>query len=73
MFYVNQRWLGGMLTNFQTIRRRIDRLHELEKMEANGTLEVLPKKVAELMHERDKLQKFLGGIRRCGVYREPCL
>lgn len=44
MFYVNQRWLGGMLTNFQTIRRRIDRLHELEKMEANGTLEVLPKK-----------------------------
>jgi small subunit ribosomal protein S2 len=64
MFYVNQRWLGGMLTNFQTIRRRIDRLHELEKMEANGTLEVLPKKeVAELMHERDKLQKFLGGIK----------
>jgi small subunit ribosomal protein S2 len=64
MFYVNQRWLVGMLTNFQTIRRRIDRLHELEKMEANGTLEVLPKKeVAELMHERDKLQKFLGGIK----------
>jgi small subunit ribosomal protein S2 len=64
MFYVNQRWLGGMLTNFQTIRRRIDRLHELEKMEANGTLEVLPKKeVAKLMHERDKLQKFLGGIK----------
>lgn len=64
MFYVNQRWLGGMLTNFQTIRRRIDRLHELEKMEANGTLEVLPKKeVAELMHERGKLQKFLGGIK----------
>jgi small subunit ribosomal protein S2 len=64
MFYVNQRWLGGMLTNFQTIRRRIDRLHELEKMEANGTLEVSPKKeVAELMHERDKLQKFLGGIK----------
>jgi len=64
MFYVNQRWLGGMLTNFQTIRRRIDRLQELEKMEAKGTLEVLPKKeVAELMHEKDKLQKFLGGIK----------
>lgn len=64
MFFVNQRWLGGMLTNFQTIRKRIDRLHELEKMEANGTLEVLPKKeVAELMHEKEKLQKFLGGIK----------
>lgn len=64
MYFVNQRWLGGMLTNFQTIRKRIDRLHELEKMEANGTLEVLPKKeVAELMHEKEKLQKFLGGIK----------
>lgn len=64
MFYVNQRWLGGMLTNFQTIRKRIDRLHTLEKMEADGTLEVLPKKeVAELMHEKEKLQKFLGGIK----------
>ena len=64
MFFVNQRWLGGMLTNFQTIRRRIDRLQELEKMEINGTLEVLPKKeVAELMHEKEKLQKFLGGIK----------
>jgi len=64
MFYVNQRWLGGMLTNFQTIRRRIDRLHELENMEANGTMEVLPKKeVAQLMHEKEKLQKFLGGIK----------
>ncbi|MDD4168698.1 MAG: 30S ribosomal protein S2 [Desulfotomaculaceae bacterium] len=64
MFYVNQRWLGGMLTNFQTIRRRIDRLHELEKMESNGTMEVLPKKeVAELLHEKEKLQKFLGGIK----------
>ena len=64
MFFVNQRWLGGMLTNFQTIRRRIDRLQELEKMETNGTMEVLPKKeVAELMHEKEKLQKFLGGIK----------
>lgn len=64
MFYVNQRWLGGMLTNFKTIRRRIDRLHELEKMESNGALELLPKKeAAELMHEKEKLQKFLGGIK----------
>lgn len=64
MFYVNQRWLGGTLTNFQTIRRRIDRLHELEKMEASGTFEVLPKKeVASLLHEKEKLEKFLGGIK----------
>ncbi|MCL6612182.1 MAG: 30S ribosomal protein S2 [Peptococcaceae bacterium] len=64
MFYVNQRWLGGMLTNFQTIRRRIDRLHELEKMEADGRMNLLPKKeVAELMHEKERLTKFLGGIK----------
>ncbi|SHF22845.1 30S ribosomal protein S2 [Desulforamulus putei] len=64
MFYVNQRWLGGMLTNFQTIRHRIDRLHELERMEEDGTFEVLPKKeVARLLHEKEKLDKFLGGIK----------
>lgn len=64
MFYVNQRWLGGTLTNFQTIRRRINRLHELEKMEADGTFEVLSKKeVAGLMNEKEKLEKFLGGIK----------
>ncbi|ACV63954.1 ribosomal protein S2 [Desulfofarcimen acetoxidans DSM 771] len=64
MFYVNQRWLGGMLTNFQTIRKRIDRLHELDRMEADGTFSLLPKKeVAELMHEKERLQKFLGGIK----------
>ena len=64
MFYVNQRWLGGMLTNFETIRKRIDRLHDLERMEADGTFEVLPKKeVAELVHEKEKLQRFLGGIK----------
>jgi small subunit ribosomal protein S2 len=64
MFYVNQRWLGGMLTNFETIRKRIDRLHDLEKMEADGTFEVLPKKeVAQLVHEKEKLQRFLGGIK----------
>lgn len=63
-FFVNQRWLGGMLTNFGTIRKRVDRLHVLEKMESDGTFEVLPKKeVAELLHEKEKLQKFLGGIK----------
>lgn len=64
MPYVNQRWLGGMLTNFKTIRLRIDRLHALEKMEEDGTFEVLPKKeVVQLRHERDRLEKFLGGIK----------
>ena len=64
MYFVNQRWLGGMLTNFQTIRNRIDRLHELERMEEDGTFEVLPKKeVAQLLHEKEKLDKFLGGIK----------
>lgn len=64
MYYVNQRWLGGTLTNFQTIRRRINRLHELEKMEADGTFEVLSKKeVAGLLNEKEKLEKFLGGIK----------
>lgn len=64
MFYVNQRWLGGMLTNFQTIRRRIDRLHELERMEEEGIFSRLPKKeVAELLHEKERLNKFLGGIK----------
>jgi len=64
MYYVNQRWLGGMLTNFQTIRRRIDRLHELEKMENDGRMSLRPKKeVAELMHEKERLTKFLGGIK----------
>ena len=64
MFYVNERWLGGMLTNFQTIRKRIERLFELERMEDEGVFALLPKKeVAQLMHERDKLQRFLGGIK----------
>ena len=63
MFYVNQRWLGGMLTNFKTIRSRIDRLKKVKKMEEDGTFEVLPKKeVLELRKEMDKLQKNLGGI-----------
>ena len=64
MPYVNQRWLGGMLTNYKTIKKRIDRLHELGKMEEDGIFEVLPKKeVIQLKHEEDRLEKFLGGIK----------
>lgn len=63
-FFVNERWLGGMLTNFQTIQRRIRRLKELEAMEADGTFEVLTKKeVLQLRHEMERLEKFLGGIK----------
>jgi small subunit ribosomal protein S2 len=65
MFYVNHRWLGGTLTNFQTITKRIERLHELEQKELNGILDLLPKKeAAELVHEKEKLTKFLGGIKK---------
>lgn len=64
MYFVNERWLGGMLTNYPTIQKRINRLKELEKMEANGTFDVLPKKeVAKLQGEAEKLQRFLGGIK----------
>lgn len=64
MYFVNQRWLGGMLTNFKTIKIRIDRLRELERMEEDGTFSVLPKKeVIKLRHEQEKLEKFLGGIK----------
>lgn len=64
MFFVNERWLGGMMTNFKTIQKRINRLRELEKMEENGTFEVLPKKeVLGLRHEMEKLTKYLGGIK----------
>ena len=64
MHFVSQRWLGGMLTNYKTIRKRIDRLHELEEMEESGKYELLPKKeVIQLRHEADKLEKFLGGIK----------
>ena len=64
MFYVNERWLGGMLTNFKTIQTRINRLRKLEAMEADGTFDVLPKKeVIALKKEMDKLQKNLGGIK----------
>jgi small subunit ribosomal protein S2 len=63
-FYVNARWLGGMLTNFRTIRRRIDRLNQLKTLEADGTFDLLPKKeVSKLKLEIEKLEKFLGGIK----------
>ena len=63
-FYVNARWLGGMLTNFKTIRRRVDRLTQLRKMEEDGTFDLLPKKeVAKLKLEIEKLDKYLGGIK----------
>ena len=64
MYFVNQRWLGGMLTNFKTIRKRIERLKELEKMATDGTFDVLPKKeVIQLKGEMEKLEKNLGGIK----------
>jgi small subunit ribosomal protein S2 len=63
-FYVNQRWLGGTLTNFHTIRQRVERLHQLEKMAEDGTFDVLPKKeVILLRKEMERLEKFLGGIK----------
>ena len=62
--YVNARWLGGMMTNFKTIRRRIARLEQLHKMEEDGTFDLLPKKeVVKLQLEIEKLEKFLGGIK----------
>ena len=64
MYWVNQRWLGGMLTNFKTIQGRIGRLNELKKMEEDGTFERLPKKeTARLRDEMDKLERYLGGIK----------
>ena len=64
MFYVNQRWLGGMLTNFKTIESRIARLKKIEQMQEDGTFDVLPKKeVIELKKELEKLEKNLGGIK----------
>jgi small subunit ribosomal protein S2 len=64
MYYVNHRWLGGTLTNFETIQKRIARLKDIEKMAEDGTFDVLPKKeVAQLRKEQEKLEKFLGGIK----------
>ncbi|PLS16704.1 30S ribosomal protein S2 [Bacillus sp. M6-12] len=64
MYYVNQRWLGGTLTNFETIQKRIKRLKDIEKMQEDGTFDVLPKKeVIQLKKELERLEKFLGGIK----------
>jgi len=64
MYYVNQRWLGGTLTNFETIQKRIARLKDIERMAEDGTFEVLPKKeVVQLNKELERLEKFLGGIK----------
>jgi len=68
MHFVSQRWLGGMLTNFKTIRKRVDLLYKLEKMEEDGTFEALPKKeVIKLRLKKDRLERFLGGIKEMNV------
>ena len=64
MFYVNQRWLGGMLTNFKTIKSRVETLKKYERMEADGTFEKLPKKeVVKIKKEMEKLQRNIGGVK----------
>ena len=63
MYYVNARWLGGMMTNFKTMRTRVDRLNQLKKMQEDGTFDMLPKKeVMKLLGEIEKLEKYLGGV-----------
>ena len=70
MYYVNERWLGGMLTNFKTMQGRVQRLRDLERMQTDGTMAMLPKKeVAKLEHEMEKLQRNLGGVK--GMKRLP--
>ena len=65
MYWVNARWLGGMLTNFKTMRGRVDRLNQLKKMQEDGTFDMLPKKeVIKLMGEMEKLEKYLGGVKK---------
>ncbi|MCD8127824.1 MAG: 30S ribosomal protein S2 [Clostridiales bacterium] len=64
MYYVNSRWLGGMMTNFHTMRGRVDRMNQLKQMQEDGTFDMLPKKeVVKLMHEQEKLEKYLGGVK----------
>ncbi|MGP4072220.1 30S ribosomal protein S2 [Piscibacillus sp. B03] len=64
MYYVNQRWLGGTLTNFKTIQKRVNRLKDIERMEEDGTFDVLPKKeVVMILKEKERLEKFLGGVK----------
>ncbi len=63
-YFVNARWLGGMLTNFKTMRSRVDRLNQLKRMQEDGTFDMLPKKeVIKLMNEQAKLEKYLGGVK----------
>ena len=63
-YYVNARWLGGMMTNFKTMRTRVDRLNQLKTMQADGTFDMLPKKeVMKLMGDMEKLEKYLGGVK----------
>ena len=63
-YYVNARWLGGMLTNFKTMRTRVDRMNQLKRMAEDGTFDMLPKKeVIKLMKEQEKLEKYLGGVK----------
>ena len=63
-YYVNARWLGGMLTNFKTMRTRVDRLNQLKRMQEDGTFDMLPKKeVIKLMKEQEKLERYLGGVK----------
>ena len=70
-FYVNARWLGGMLTNFKTMRTRIARLNQLQKMQADGTFDLLPKKeVIKLQLEIAKLEKYLGGVKEKNAIAE---
>ena len=64
MYFVNSRWLGGMLTNFKTMRSRVERMNQLKKMQEDGTFDMLPKKeVVKLLHELEKLEKYLGGVK----------
>ena len=73
MHYVNARWLGGMLTNFRTIRKRIDRMEQLKTMQEDGTFDLLPKKeVVKLELEMEKLNKYLGGVKEMKTLPRPC-
>lgn len=64
MYYVNSRWLGGMMTNFRTMRGRVERMNQLKRMQEDGTFDMLPKKeVVKLLHEQEKLEKYLGGVK----------
>ena len=72
-FYVNQRWLGGLLTNFKTIQERLRRLDELERMKTTGEMELRPKKEQlKLGDEMAKLNRLLGGIEPCAGFRQRC-